>query len=392
MRTMGRIKEYFRNIFFIFSTFFLSPIFYFGVFFNKIKSQKDRLKILVIQRAKIGDLVCSTGMFKLIKEKYPDSYLAVLASIYTSDIIANNPYIDQIIRFDEGRSDIGYLIDVVRKLKKEKFRFSVSLQPAGGNFVLSFWSMIPCRVSTISRHAPISSKILSIFNTHNVEFKDNDMTFEHYPKILKFLSINVPATGIDLFTDEASERKAKNFLEKRGLSENDFLVGICPTAGNKLKEWELEKWIALSNLLIDNLNAKIIIIGAPGDSEIISKIRHGTKGKAVNAGGVFALGEIAAFFKKLKICVTSFSGPMHIADGVGVPVVAIAGPCNFHNQPPIGRRTKIVHHPVYCHPCVSFAKTARFCNEGHYLCIKDTNVDEVYDAVLSLIDKKEINS
>src|SRR3989338_1241859 len=111
MTIMAKIKGYFENIFFVFLTFILSPIFYLGIFFNKIKSRKGQLKILVIQRGKIGDLVCTTGVFRAIKEKYPDSYLAALVTNYTFSVVANNPYIDQIIQFDEKQSDIGYLID-----------------------------------------------------------------------------------------------------------------------------------------------------------------------------------------------------------------------------------------------------------------------------------------
>ena len=389
MKSRTKIQEYLRNVSHVLLTIALSPIFYLGVFFNKIKSREERLKILVIQRGKIGDLVCTTGIFRLIKEKYPDSYLAVLATTYTSDIIANNPYIDEIIKFDEGRSGIGYFVDIVKKIKREKFRFSISLQFGGINSILPFWSMIPCRISTSSPHAPTSSKILSIFNSHNIEYKDKDMTFKHCAKILKFLDIDVPMVGIDLFTDEASERKAGNFLKEKGLSENDFLVGICPTVGaNKLKEWGPEKWIALSNLLIDNLAAKIILVGAPGDSDVISKIQKGTMMRAIDSSGVFSLGEIAAFLKKMKICITSFSAPMHIADGVGTPIVAIAGPSNFYNQPPIGEKTKIVYHSLDCYPCDFFAKAPRFCKEGHYRCIKETTADEVYRAIVDLMKKK----
>lgn len=378
-----------KNIFFVFLTLFLSPIFYLGIFFNKIKNQKERLKILVIQRGKIGDLVCTTGIFRLIKEKYPGCYLTVLATIYNSDIIANNPYIDEIIKFDEKRSDIGYLINVAKKLKKEKFRFSISLQPDGINSVLPFWSMIPCRISTSLRYATKSSKILSIFNSHNLEFRDNDMTFEHFAKILKFLDINVSRLKIDLFIDETSERKAGNFLKGRGLSENDFLVGISPAVGSdKLKEWGTEKWIALSNSLIDNLGAKIILIGAPGDFDIISRIQQGTKGRAIDSSGFFALGEIAAFLKKLKICVTLHNAPMHIADGVGAPIIAIAGPASFHNQPSLGKRTKIVHHFIPCHPCTTFSNKARYCKEGHHRCMEEITVDEVYRAITDLMGKK----
>jgi len=53
------IKQYLENIFFIFSTFFLSPFLYLFIFIYKCRKDKTKkpLKILVIQTVKTGYVV-----------------------------------------------------------------------------------------------------------------------------------------------------------------------------------------------------------------------------------------------------------------------------------------------------------------------------------------------
>src|SRR5258708_9986 len=51
--------------------------------------------ILVIQGAKMGDMVCTTPLFRAIKEKYPESSLLVMGNILNKELLAGNPYIDE---------------------------------------------------------------------------------------------------------------------------------------------------------------------------------------------------------------------------------------------------------------------------------------------------------
>ena len=66
-------KQYLENIFFVIATSVLSPFLYIVSLLNKFKIKKD-LKILIIQTAKIGDVVCSTPVFREIKKHYPESF------------------------------------------------------------------------------------------------------------------------------------------------------------------------------------------------------------------------------------------------------------------------------------------------------------------------------
>ena len=59
-------------------------------------------RVLVIQTAKIGDMICSAPIFREIKKKYPHLHLTVMQSPVTAELLKYNPYVDEVIE-DEGR-------------------------------------------------------------------------------------------------------------------------------------------------------------------------------------------------------------------------------------------------------------------------------------------------
>ena len=182
-------KQYLENIFFVTAAFVLSPYFYIVSFLNKLKSKKD-LRILIIQTAKIGDLVCSTPVFREIKKKYPDSYLAVLVLSLTKGVIENNPYIDEVILIDYEKFDgISNKIELIKEIKSKNFNWSFSLLPEISNNIVPFWAGIPNRVATTSKYTTQGVKFLSIFNTCVLEYKRNTLSTRHYLNLLGFIGI-----------------------------------------------------------------------------------------------------------------------------------------------------------------------------------------------------------
>jgi len=81
--------------------------------------QKNIKSILVIDNAKIGDLVCATPVFRAIKEKYPEVQLAVLVTPRVEEILQNNKRINKIIvnslNSKKKILDVWHLIKEIRK-------------------------------------------------------------------------------------------------------------------------------------------------------------------------------------------------------------------------------------------------------------------------------------
>jgi len=376
-------RQYKENVFFLLLSFLLAPFLY--ILTYKFKN-KDKLKILVIQTAKIGDIVCSTPVFREIKKKYPESFLSVMVIPLVKDILINNPYIDEIIILDRKKySGIKGIFQLIRQIKEKRFDWSFSLLPGILNNTIPFWAGISNRVATISKHTTRGTKISSIFNNYYLEYQRHTLALRHYLNLLKFIKINQTNEKKEVFIKLIEEEKALQFLEKNNFKKKDFLVGISVAAGNEFKEWSLKKFAKLADKLIEEHKANIIFIGSNTEYNKIIKTQSMMKNKSINSSRKFSLSEIPALFKHLNLFISVDTGSLYIANAMNVPVVDIVGPIDIYEQPPLGDKCEIVQKDIDCAPCSFILPPARFCKKGHKNCIKKISVNDVYVAIKKIL-------
>lgn len=378
-----KLNAYLNNLFWLLATFLLAPLFYFFIFLRS-KGKHDRIKILVIQTAKIGDLVCTTPVFREIKKKSPSSYLTAIVTPQTKDILKNNHRIDQILTLGDYRGLIGRL-KLLSKLRKDKYDWSFNTFPDSFNNIISLWSLIPSRVTTACKHCGEIASLTSIFSNYRLEYKRRTSIIKHLLDLLRFIGIEEFSMEKEMFSGHEAERKVSDFLEQSGLGSNDLIIGISSAAAIKMKEWEPAKFAKAADLLAERLEAKVIFIGSYDDKSLIEKIRKMMQNESVDSSSLFKLNELPALMKRLKLFVSVDSGPLHIADAVGTPLAIIAGPIDVTSQGPTRSRFKIIKKDVYCAPCLFAISDPKGCKEGHSRCLIEITPEDVFDAAASLI-------
>ena len=80
-------------------------------------------RILIVEVNWLGDVLLSTPFIKAVKRHYKDSYLACLVVPRCTEVLTLNPYVDEIIPFDEEGPHGGVLgkLRLVRELRKGNF-------------------------------------------------------------------------------------------------------------------------------------------------------------------------------------------------------------------------------------------------------------------------------
>ncbi len=124
------------------------------------------------------------------------------------------------------------------------------------------------------------------------------------------------------------------------------MIAIHPGASDPAKRWPENRFAELMDNLVERYKAKIIMIGASGMTDIVGKITSSTKGKAIDLTGKTTIGQLTALLMRCDLLVSNDSGPVHIAAGVGTPVVSIF----TRNQPginperwkPLGKQARTV--------------------------------------------------
>lgn len=379
----NRIQIYLNGSFWLFLTYLLSPYFYFLIFLKR-KQKSKKSKILVIQIAKIGDVVCTTPVFREIKRKFPTSCLDVLILSLTKDILINNPHINETILITDYNS-IKSKFRLLNKLRKEKYDWVINLDHGSFSSIISFWSLAPNRVNTIYKYSGKTSALLSVFNNYKLEFKRNTSIIKHYLNLLKFMGIENSSEKKEVFIKLEEEKKALDFLQKRNLKLEDLLIGISVVPGNKSQAWDLANFAKLADMLSEKLKAKIIFTGSPDNQPEVEKVQKMMYGESINSAGYFKLHELPALLKNLKLFISVDSGPVFIADALDIPVIDIVGPWGLQEQVPSGKKVRFIQKKIDCYPCSFIMATIRSCKEGHRRCVNEVTPEEVFKAAVSLL-------
>jgi heptosyltransferase-2 len=189
-----------------------------------------------------------------------------------------------------------------------------------------------------------------------------------------------------LETSTADRAATEAFLREHGIAAP--FVALAPGS-----IWGSKRWPYYSKLaarLADQ--AAIVVVGGPEDAalgdEIVKAVEGaGGRGRAANACGRLTVRQSAEAIRRSAVLVTNDSAPLHFAQAVGTPTVAIFGSTvPAFGFGPRGPRDRVVElMGLECRPCS--AHGPRSCPLGHHRCMRDLSVDKVYAAVLRQLER-----
>lgn len=314
------------------------------IFKGKANKKVVPKKILIVQMAKIGDMVCSTPMFRAIKEKYPTSNLCVMGDAINKELLFGNSDVDNYIVCKKG---FGFN-DFLRPVKKGKFDFACVTAPNFTALAALYIAGIPLIVAPVIKNgsSPYESrpyKILKNFVVVIPHFMSNYAPRE-YLRLLEPIGIFTENTKKYLYFSFQAEQKVQNFFTSQKINGQNFIVGIAPSAGNKIKRWGRDKFAKIADYLYEKYGATVVIIGGASDkSEVDEMISYlNPKTKVFNTAGIFNIEELKAFVSKINLFISVDTGAIYIAEAFNISTVDIVGPIDEKEQPPIGKFHRIV--------------------------------------------------
>lgn len=187
------------------------------------------MKILVIKRDKIGDLLLTTPMLAHLRASLPDAQIHVLATSYNAWVVADNPNIDRLWIYRRARTgrrmDIGAVLHQIwQRVQLRREHFDVAIA-AGGDFspralkralaVGAKRTIAYCKAGQLGN--PVSDPLELPREKHEVE---------RMLALLAPLGIAPPAAEIyPCYQPPATSHEfAGEWLKARGLTARDYVV------------------------------------------------------------------------------------------------------------------------------------------------------------------------
>lgn len=347
-------------------------------------------KIACLMINGIGDIICVTPALEALKTSYPDSEISVIVRPHLHDLIAGNPYVSRVLAYEVGATwkRLAYLL----KLRREKFDLWVDLHAPTFNTMSSnrrdfLRNSLLMRASGARYRLAYALPALVPHLTHAATIPD-DATLK---------SENIVDTTVALIdraargryrkrvpTSDADRRWAANLLPPTQVPRLALFFG-SRQAADLWPEAHILEFVAILSRRLPN--AEIVLIGGEHETGLARRLEAAlagrTQSRLLNLIGVASFGQTAAALERCHAFVGTDSGATHIADAVGLPIVALFSSKNYPAiWQPVSAGAIVLNHPVDCGPCFKAD-----CPIGNK-CMQLVTPQEVLDALLRLIDPK----
>lgn len=122
---------------------------------------------------------------------------------------------------------------------------------------------------------------------------------------------------------------------------------ICGSENNPAKRWPIAHW----RVLIEGLPAeRFVLFGTANDSPITMAVAAGFGDRVEDLAGRTTLPDYCAQLRACRLLVTNDTGGMHLANALGVPLIALFGPTNPIRTGPVFTAPVAILQPPGCAP------------------------------------------
>jgi heptosyltransferase-2 len=327
-------------------------------------------KIVIRAPNWIGDSILALPAMANLKRNFPESDLWVAANEWVRDLFRMEDYLEGIIPLPQ-QNNLKNLNFSARRLREFTFDLGILLTNSFGSALLFYLARIPQRWGykrdgrgfLLTKGAPIRNQAERHHQAH------------YYIDLLSGLGLKNYTTELNLSLDRRELAWMKEWLESQNIDAKKPLVIINPGAFyGPAKRWPASKYSELASLLQEKNNAQILVIGLETEIPLAEHIATGMTERPFILAGQTSLSRLAAIISFGSVFISNDSGPMHLANALKIPVIALFGPTEPFRTGPYQNPYTLFHKGAPCWPC-----SYRACPYDHR-CMMNISPQEVFEA------------
>jgi heptosyltransferase I len=332
-------------------------------------------RILLIKPSSLGDIVHAFPVVAAIKTQWPASHVTWLVKRQWADLVDRAEGVDHVWPVE---MTVGSWIREGLALRAQRFDLALDLQGLFRSGILARLSGAPSRIGFAN-----GREGSPWFYTQRVPVLSPDIhAVDRYLSVVAALGASMsdkPRFGFRLL--EKDMATVRELSRRKGFSVDRPWVAMNIGARWLTKRWPLKSFAAVVDQLYEAHLGPVVMIGGSEERVDTNRLRALTDRPFIDLSGEIPLGCLPALLSKATAMVTNDSGPMHIAAGLGVPVVAMFGPTSATRTGPYGDGHRVLSSQIPCSPCYS-----RVCRHHPELeCLHLINPTHVIEGIRPLL-------
>lgn len=333
-----------------------------------------------------GDIICALPVLRSLRASFPNARIGWVVDNRYEELIAQEPELDEVLVAPLGRwRKMARSPASWPRLFAERRRLTRELRHAGYDVSLDLQGIMKSGFIARAASCPRNLQMAGDHLGNKQWFFPGERVPENGPHavdrmlpLAAALGADISRPRFDLHVPEDARDYARQMLESHGFDTNGPIVALNPGAFAPHRIWPADNFVAAAQCLREQINARIVILGGPDEVDLGERIAREADVNALCTAGKTSLLQLAAVLQCCHVAVSGDTGPMHLAVGVGKPVVALFGPANPARTGPYGEGHIVIQKPFPCQPCYAHPT----CRD--YACMKAIEVEDVCQAVRKL--------
>ena len=337
--------------------------------------------ILIVRTDRIGDVVLTLPLVRVLRREYPLARISFLIRTYTKDVVEGQAGVDGIVLYDDGEAP-KHFRTLLSELRRSKFDLALVAFPRFRVALLLWLSGVRTRVGSGYRWYSF------LFNKRVYEHRKTaeKHEFEYNHSLIRSLGCRASSDDRPRITLSPESIRAADFERKRlHISDKEIVAILHPGSGGSARDWSGANFGLLAREL-STLGWTIVVSGARGEETLVHQVVEGSGGIARPSVAILSLKELAAFIKAADLFVSNSTGPLHIAAAVETPVIGFYPPitaCSPRRWGPVtDQKAVFVPERNRCELCHGAP-----CRGS--VCMEQIKVQDVVNAAKRLVKKRK---
>lgn len=292
---------------------------------------------LVVRRDNIGDLVCTTPLIAALRQRYPQAWIGALVNSYNAPVLAGNPDLDRVYAYTKLKhrapgqswlSSIAERLGIILELRRRKIHTVILAAPGNQTSAERFARWVdPQQVlrAESARGGHEVERVMSCLPAWGSSLPEVGpcRVVAESQQILRLTAVLPPVPG----------------------NADSLLVALHISARKPSQRWPASRFAELARQLHVRWQVRFLLFWSPGpaddprhpgDDDKAAEILALTGDLPIHPIPTSRLDELIAGLSLADRVVCSDGGAMHIAAGLGKPLVCFFGKSSAERWHPWG--------------------------------------------------------
>ncbi len=342
-------------------------------------------RFLVVRRDNIGDLVCTTPLIHLLRQRFPQGYIAALVNGYNKGVLAGNGDLDAVYQYNKAKHVRGkrsvpgvYLerIKLIWRLRREHFDFVILANSGYQRSALHIAQFVGAPHVIGYVPAAGAPRIIDMPVQRGAEEGVHEVVAVN--RLLAPFGIDGESPPAKVYPDEQRVLRMRAAL---GLADSAGVIGVHISARSVQGRWSAGNFVSLiGRLAKPGGSIRILLFWSPGEASDprhpgddlrAAQVLGDCAGLPVRGCPTAQLEELVAGLSLCQTVICCDGGAMHIAAALGKTVVALFGsdPARWH---PWQTRHAVLRAPSGLASDITVEEVAQACER---LCRNGSGAD-----------------